>query len=136
MQSTYFNKEGHETVMDINSAFGSPFKRVTLYSHLQRHQKNDMIKAITPAEVITGIEAHSRSTTEHELGLDEFIHEGRNKLIRGELNITSQTFLAAIKTKADIEKNTKDRRMEMVKAFFLGDKDGQNETTSLPEGKG
>lgn len=75
------------------------------------------------------------STTEHEVALDEFIHEGRNKMARGELSITSQTLLQAIKTKADIEKNTKDRRMDMIKAFFLGDKNGQDEATSLPEGK-
>lgn len=137
MQSTYFNPEGTETVMDINLAFGAPFKRAMLYAHLKRHQSKDLIKAkpIVPAEVIMGVEANSMSTTEHEVALDEFIHEGRNKMARGELSITSQTLLQAIKTKADIEKNTKDRRMDMIKAFFLGDKNGQDEATSLPEGK-
>lgn len=135
MQSSYFHEGAHESPAKINKSFGMPFKTVTLYAHLNRHQKRDRIKAPMPIavpEVVNSVEATPITTTEHEMGLDEFIREGRAKLARREMQVTASTYLQAIKTKAEIEKSTKDRRLEAIKAFFT---DGKPQKSSLPEGQ-
>lgn len=142
MQSTYFNPEGHESLAGVIAAFGMPFSLQLAYAHVQRHQPADrerMVKQRLEAEALKAIdrlpnsskvagkvqiaaavESEVVSNTAHERGLDMFIQQGHEMLLRKEMPITATNFLAAIKTKADIEKNTKDRRMDMIKAFFTG----------------
>lgn len=136
MQSTYFNPNGHESAMAVVHAFGDPFLTTTFYAHMQRHQAKDVIDAerrfsveeatklreqgITPnaTALVKGVEGEVGSTGQHESGLDEFIAEGRAKLLRREMSITATTYLQAIKIKADIERTTKDRRLDMVKTLM------------------
>jgi lipopolysaccharide biosynthesis regulator YciM len=42
MQSTYFNLNGSETLLDVNNRYAQPFKMPTLYRHMQRHQAADI----------------------------------------------------------------------------------------------
>lgn len=142
MKSSYFTELGTESLMDVVHAYGDPFNPSTMYAHMKRHQTKDLIMAEKAIErknkaappIIDVVESRIDSITEHERGLDEFITVGRNKLSVGELPITANAYLQAIKIKSDIEKNTKDRRMEMIKSFFSGgDKDGQEKTTGPGE---
>lgn len=130
MQSKYFNPAGHESVATVVHDFADPFTMPSMYTHLQRHQESDIQKArkrfkeidhphnVPLAKVAGAVEGEVLSTQQHELGLDEFIREGREKLLRKEMTISASNYLEAIKIKAGIEKNTKDRRMDMIKSFF------------------
>lgn len=137
MLSTYFNPQGAENMMDVVRAWGSPFGSSIMYAHFKRHQAKDLIRAASKfdengnlvidtrmkptIEVVESIDP--KSTTNYELGLDEFIKAGRDKLARGEMAISGTTFIAAINAKANIDKNTKDRRLEMIKSFFTNGQD-------------
>lgn len=128
IQSSYFNPMARENLMDVLAAFGEPFASGTLYQHIRRHQPRDIVKAMKKYEPIPllaptlqVIEAEpGASTTNHEIGLDDFIQKGREKLAMGELQITATTFLQAIKIKADNEKGNKDRRLDALKTMFRG----------------
>lgn len=131
MQSKYFQPSGSESLATVVHDFGDPFPIITVYRHMHRHQLNDLIKARQRFKEVehphTGlvqaagaVEGDIVSKGEHELGLDEFIREGRQKLLRKEMTISATTYLAAIKIKSDVEKSTKDRRLDMVKSFFAG----------------
>lgn len=132
MQSKYFNPAGHESLAAVVHDFGDPFPLATMYMHMWRHQESDIQRARkkfkeiehphssskpTPVDVVEGDVV---SKAEHEKTLDEFIFEGRQKLLRRELPITATTLLAAIKIRSDIDKTTKDRRLDMIKSFFAG----------------
>lgn len=131
--SSYFNPEGKSGPNQVNKAYGMPFLEVTLYRCLQKHHNSQKIRAAT--KVVNGeVVVDSRfkgtlevvehiptgSVTNHELGLDDFISQGRDKLARGELQITATTFLQAIKTKMDNDAKTKDRRADMLQGLFKG----------------
>lgn len=139
MQSTYFNPQGTESLAQVIHDFGDLFKLPTVYLHMSRHQESDLQKArkrFTPRNpelvvhphnagaglpaVAGAVESAVTSQSEHEMALDEFIYEGRQKLLAKEMPITATNFLQAIKIKSDNEKSTKDRRMEMIKQFFTG----------------
>ena len=134
MQSTYFNPQGSESLMDVVHAFGDPFKSSAMYQHMKRHQTKDLIKAAesfdengngvlnNPAitNTVRMLDRPSEATENHEIGLDEFIQQGRDKMVRGEMQITANTYLQAIKIKADIQKSNKDRKLDAMKALFGG----------------
>lgn len=142
MQSTYFNPDGNETLSKVVAAYGMPFSMGLVYAHVQRHQLADRERVVKQRleqeaakalerlpeesklagkiEVAAAVESEVVSQSKHERALDEFIKQGHQMLQSKTMLITPTTFLAAIKTKADIEKNTKDRRMEMIKQFFAG----------------
>lgn len=136
MQSKYFQPSGTESLADVIHAFGDPFPQGSMYVHMGRHQENDVIQAkkrFSALEKPTGIipvaaavEGEVMSAGVHEQGLDEFIQEGTEKLRRKEMTISATNYLAAIKIKADIQKTTKDRRLDMIKSFFAGSK-GEND---------
>lgn len=128
-----------------------------MYSHFKRHQPKDVAKKIEdekdalhrdmkkglvklPPQYVSGIPLAvlGDDVKPHEVGLDEFIKLGREKLNRGEMPINAATYLQAIKTKADIDKANKDRGVDVFKTMFKGaapepatiDSDG----TRQPEG--
>jgi hypothetical protein len=127
--SHYFDKQQVETIPQIFDLFKPPMNVQTAYNCLKKHHAT---KALTPAVKVDDkgnliVDQRFSTTTEiiegtgvanHELGLDDFIRDGRAALRRGEMQITATNFLQAIKIKSDIEKSTKDRRMEMIKSFF------------------
>jgi hypothetical protein len=57
---------------------------------------------------------------QHEIALDDFIKLGRERVRKGEIVISASNYIAAIKVKADIERSTKDRRLEMLRTMFAG----------------
>lgn len=132
--SRYYNELATESLPDVLRAFRDPFTQANLYAHLKRHASRDLVRAPSRIDengnllidnrvkATVSIVEHidPQSKTNHELGLDDFIKVGRDKLASGELTITSQSFLQAIKIKADIEKGTKDRRADMLKGLFSG----------------
>ena len=131
MQSKYFQPSGNESLADVVHAFGDPFPIGSVYVHMGRHQNYDLRKARErfkelehPQQGIVNaaaaVEGEVVTSGEHELGLDEFIREGRQKLLRNEMPISATNYLAAIKIKADIQKSAKDRRLDMIKSFFAG----------------
>lgn len=107
-----------------------PFSEPSFYKHALRHQGKDRILAM-PVEKIKEkqerikqlketfqiVESNSDSTTAHEIGLDDFIEQGRDQLARREMPISANTFLTAIRTKADIEAHNKDRKLDVLKSF-------------------
>ena len=144
MQSRYFVPGAKESLTRVVHDFGDPFSLPSIYTHMRRHQISDLQKARERFREIehphTGlaikaagaVEGDVVSKSNHEIALDELIVEGREKLLRKELPITATTFLTAIKIRSDIDKNTKDRRMEMVKSFFTGSPKGERSTLARP----
>jgi hypothetical protein len=138
MQSTYFRPEGNESLATVVHDFGDPVKMPTVYMHMQRHQAKDLISARKRFEQSDKLDVHHTndklaktaavveseiiSRGAHEVALDEFIKEGHEKLLRKEMPISATNFLQALKIKSDNEKNTKDRRLDMIKSFFTGAK--------------
>lgn len=137
MQSKYFQPSGHESLADVIHSFGDPFGLPVAYAHMQRHQASDLIAAKKrfegstiasvhnsgPNKVVVAVgavEGQVISQGEHETALDEFIRVGHEKLQAREMTISATNFLKAIEVRANINKNTKDRRMEMIKSFFSG----------------
>lgn len=138
MQSSYFKPEGNESLATVVHDFGDPIKLTAVYMHMQRHQAGDLMTArkrfnkanapIVPqglAQAAGAVEGQVVSQASHEIALDEFIREGHDKLLRKEMPISATNFLQALKIKSDNEKNTKDRRLDMIKSFFAGDSKAQ-----------
>jgi hypothetical protein len=140
MQSTYFNPSGTESLLKVLHDFGDVLKPPSVYMHIRRHQQKDLIRAReqflhrandgknvfirqdarVPGTPDEAIEGEVVATGQHEAGLDEFIAEGRRKLLGGKMTITATNYLAAIKIRTEIDKSTKDRRLDMIKSFFGG----------------
>lgn len=124
MQSTYFDPQGTESMMDVVRAFGNRFPGSSMRTHMARHQQKDIIRAearIQPAPIAPMLEMIEPSDVPldpHEKSLDNFILEGDAKLQAGEMSITAQTYLTAIKIKADIQKSSKDRKVDVFKAMM------------------
>jgi len=123
MQSTYFNPSGSETLLDVFHDLGDPFPPTSIYSHMQRHQTRDLIRAekayrkpTVPVQAMTYIDRPADGS-EHEAGLEEFIHKGREKLLQDDMNITPTTYLQAIKIKQDTISKNKDRNKDFMWAF-------------------
>lgn len=135
--------------MAVNERWGYPLKQPTLYQHMKRHQKKDIerseriaevsgtpsvvwqrtagnrgLKKEEPKELLenTGkvIEAPVGARQKYEIGLDEFIEAGRDRLKHNEMTISAANYISAIKVKAEIERTTKDRRLEMLRSMFTG----------------
>lgn len=124
MRSTKFNENGSENLAGVVHAYGDPFPLQTLYMHIKRHQAQDVEDAkfgkltVTVPSMRDLIEGDVRTGSEHELALDEIIEQGRMKLASKTMVLTVNHVIAAAKAKAEIEKSTKDRRLEAAKAFF------------------
>lgn len=132
MQSTYFNPQGTEAASEVLAAFGSPFGSSAFYAHMNRHRHTDLAKAQAkydqtmdksttkpnPALLITAVEGDVIQRSEHELALKEIVAEGRAKLASGDMTITLTGMINASKALADIDKSTKDRRLDAAKSFF------------------
>lgn len=132
-ESTYFNPDGRESPMDVNRSYGSPFGQSLLYACLKRHHGHNIVRA--PATVTDDgkvvvdnrfkqtfdiIETIPGNVSNAELGLEEFIKQGRDKLARGEMQITATTFVAALGKRMEIDAKTKDRRADMLQGLFKG----------------
>lgn len=130
--SSYFNPEATESPMDVVHDYKGIFGQSLLYACLKRHHSKDLIRPAS--KIINGelvidnrmkptfevIERVGGATTNHELGLDDFIEKGRTMLANGELRITATTYLTAIKTKMDNDAKTKDRRVDLLSNLFKG----------------
>lgn len=91
-------------------------------------KKEDKETLVNTADVI---EAPVPVGQKYEIGLDEFIEVGRAKLRIGDMNISAANYISAIKVKADIERTTKDRRLEMLRSMFAGAAPGSS-TSGAP----
>lgn len=145
--SSYFNPKGQESLPEVNKRFGQPFTLITLYKHAQRHMKPNVPRwmksagleekknwhlALEKTKVATAdklealentmeiVERTPTSTSAHEQTLDDFITKGHEMIKDGQLKVTAQTLVQAIKAKADIEKSNKDRKMDAMKTLFAG----------------
>lgn len=72
------------------------------------------------ANTVEVIEADVMPRQAYEVGLDQFIAMGADRLKHGEMSISAANYISAIKVKAEIERTTKDRRLEMLKNMFVG----------------
>jgi hypothetical protein len=117
--------------MAVNRAFGEPFKEQNLYRCLKQHHGYLLVQA--PTKVVDGqiiidnrikptfeVVENTQGTSNAELGLEEFINKGRDKLARGEMQISAATFVAALGKRMDIDAKTKDRRADMLQGLFKG----------------
>jgi hypothetical protein len=133
MRSTYFDPNGTEAASEVLAAFGSPFGTSTFYQHMNRHRHQALIKAqikfdkavdrshkADPKALMNAVEGDVLQRSEHELALKEIVTEGRAKLAAGDMTITLTGMINASKALADIDKSTKDRRMDAVKTMFKG----------------
>ncbi len=135
MISRYFNPDGTEALAEVVHAFGDPVKLPSVYMHMQRHQPADLLRAKRrftearreieaplpeEAEVLKTVDSSVLAQGDHERGLDDFIQQGRDLLVKKDMKISATTFLAAIKIRSEIDKSTKDRRLDMIKSFFAG----------------
>lgn len=138
--STYFTEEGFESLTTVAKRFHVPFKTITLYTHCKNHMKPKidvwrrhfgllektavMKKREAAKELMANteglVEAPVLSQAQHEIALDAFIAKGQKKLDFDNMPITPATFIQAIRTKAEIEKATKDRRYDALKNMFIG----------------
>lgn len=145
--SSYFNPKGQESLPEVNKRFGEPFTQITLYKHAQRHMKPNVPRwmkingleekknwhtALEKTRVATAeklevlentmelVERTPESISAHEQTLDDFITKGHEMIRDGQLKVTAQTLVQAIKAKADIEKSNKDRRFNALREMFAG----------------
>lgn len=96
----------------------------------QRHTSNSNSPTVIPNEPTEvrelldstekAVEGDVIPRMQHEVALDDFIKLGREKVRKGEMLISAANYIAAIKVKTDIERSTKDRRLEMLKTMFAG----------------
>ena len=134
--SRYFDKNAELTLPQILVKYNIPISQQTVYSCLKKHfpQFNAKIAPLlaqTLTNTVNLIEG-SDSSKPHEQVLDEFIQRGRSMIKSGELVVTAPTLIQAINTKANIEKSQKDRKLEMIKAFFAGKESDETNTTRQP----
>lgn len=147
LRSTYFDPNGRESLLSVCERWGYPIKMPNVYRHMQRHQIKDIERSERLAKVsgepskvwqrtagnrglekkpveLTNteeiIEAPVETRQRYEVGLDEFIEAGRDRLKHNEMAISAPNYISAIKVKADIERTTKDRRLEMLRSMFAG----------------
>lgn len=132
--SKYFKDDGTESMPHVIKSFGNQYKIQTVYACLRYHHGDETMRPATHVlkngKVVVDrrfkatfdeIEVlPSYATSNHEMGLDDFIAKGRAKLAAGELQLTATTFLQAIKIKMDNDAKTKDRRADMLQGLFKG----------------
>lgn len=143
MRSSYFIPDGTESAAEVLAAFGMPFGSPVFYAHMKRHRINDLVRSrkkfdthkevktysdAMAGDVITTVEGEVLAGSQHELALKEIVAEGRAKLKAGDMQITLSGMINASKALADIEKGTKDRRLEAVKTMFKGITGGADES--------
>lgn len=123
--SKYFIKGAELSVPQCVDKYQVPINIQTVYNCLKKHfpQYNPKVREIlgdpldNTVKVIDG-------ETDHESALDRFILEG-DKLVRsGQMEISATNYISAINAKTNIQKNKGDRKMELIKEFFLGDGSG------------
>lgn len=125
--------------MSVWHRWGDPFNTATIYSHMRRHRtkQTQEIELAAPAEAVPLVEGEldivAKSNSPHERGLDEIISKGRSMLRTGELKVTTQALLTAIKTKSEIEKSNKDRNLDAMK-LMAGAFGGTDNTSPDPVG--
>lgn len=154
LASKYFDPNGRESLAAVNERWGHPVKLVTLYRHMSRHQSRDIqvseelakingqasavwqrtsgnkgLKTEELENTIAVVEAPVSSNQTHEVALDEFIAMGRAQLKSQNMSISAANFITAIKTKAEIERTTKDRKLDMLKSMFAGAAPAKKEET-------
>lgn len=111
-----------ETMASISGEPSKVWQRNTNQTSHKREAEKEVIKKSEDliANTVDVVEADVLPRQGYEIGLDEFIALGRDRLKRGDMSISSSNYIAAIKVKAEIERTTKDRRLEMLKNMFVG----------------
>jgi len=116
LDSTYFNPEGHETLMDVVRNMEAPLSKDVLYQHFRKHEPQ--LRPSTPLE--NTVQIVETGDKNHIDTLDLFIQQGKELLKRKQLTITSTNLLQAIKVKSDDEKANKDRKVDLLRTMFAG----------------
>lgn len=135
--STYFDKDGAESLADVVKRYNDPFPMTNIYQHCKRHMKgreDRWLRALklkerpkNPKEerakelvrqTMEVVDSPVSSQQEYEDALDDFIRVGRAKLGDGAMPVTATTFIQAIKAKAEIDNKTKDRKYDAMKQLF------------------
>lgn len=129
--------------MSVWHRWGDPFNTATIYTHMRRHRtkQTQEIDLAAPTEAVPLVdmpgEVTAVASSAHERGLDEIIVKGREMIRSGELKITTQALLTAIKTKSEIEKSNKDRNLDamaLMASAFSGTAIASPDSISDPEG--
>ena len=127
--SQYFDSQSTETFPQVFGFFKPPMNVQTAYTCMKKHfaQFQKEVSITHEGEIVVdkrrkslGAVLEEHGSSNHDIGLDEFIELGRQMVKDGRINITGQTYLQAIKIKKDDEKGNKDREADMIKAFFAG----------------
>jgi 5-hydroxyisourate hydrolase-like protein (transthyretin family) len=114
--------ERSERLAEITGEPSKTWQRKTVKTELIRAEKKKELEKVEDViqNTETVIDAPLSRRQQYEIGLDEFIALGRDRLKHNEMAISAANFIAAVKVKADIERTTKDRRLEMLRSMFSG----------------
>lgn len=142
--AAYKRETGDETLQDISNEIG--VSQASIYNHVKKHmedisdryegrraiytakkQAEVSVRVIEEAETvikqdqIEGIEMRPVEI----IGLDDYIALGIADIKNGNMKMTAQTWLAAVKIKTDWSKNRENNKLDFLKAIYAyssGDK--------------
>lgn len=120
MASSYMDPtNGKEGLLTIVRRWKPPFSYQMMMHHMKKHQPRDLTKAEMAMAMkgVPMVRDAMQTDDSHKRGLDEFIAIGRRKLLSGQMQITAENYLKAVKIKLDDEKANKDRVVEAVKVM-------------------
>lgn len=123
--SKYFDNEAEMSLPQVMAKYNVPINPQTVYNCLKKHfpQFNPRLNKFSNDEVTNTVKLIEGDDL-HEQALDKFIQEGDRLVRSGQMEITGTTYIAAINAKTNIQKNKGDRKMQLIKDFFLGDSSG------------
>lgn len=118
-------KKDIEIAESMVSITGEPSKVWQRHTGQTAHKRVAESKELQKVEdiiqnTVDVVEADVIPRQRYEVALDEFIALGADRLKHGDMQISAANFISAIKVKVEHERNTKDRRLEMLKNMFVG----------------
>lgn len=124
--STYYDKGAAASVPQTLEKYNPKITLQTVYNCLRNHFNQFSRPGF--AETLENTIKVLDGDDLHEQALDRFIKEGDKLVQTGQMDISASNYIAAINAKTNIQKNKGDRKLELIRDFFLGgDKDGKPE---------
>jgi hypothetical protein len=122
---TRHQKKDIELAESMVNVTGEPSKVWQRQTAQTTHKREAEAKELQKVDdiiqnTVNVVEADVIPRQPYEIALDEFIALGADRLRHGDMQISASNFVAAIKAKIDHERNTKDRRLDMLKNMFTG----------------
>lgn len=143
----YKREDGDESLKTIATEFGIPFQR--LYNHANKHMSEALQQGTTKEIHVAKKTAEFKANAQKELelaidldtagalegrpeqiiALDEYIAQGATEIAKGNLKLTANAFLAAVKIKNDWEAKQTTNKIELMKTIQAFRSGKQKEVT-------